>query len=200
MFKDRLQSYLKHRYPAIVLLIIAIGAIYGCFQRIPSAKEMKRDFCCAKMTDIEFTRGWIKDELKLSGTSDIPNSVLSQYFVNRIIPSCPSGGKYWIGSIEEALRCTIHGVAKDAYDIHWAAFYGDTNRLASLVSQGVDLNTPSFCDQWTPLHYAAFAEKTNVITFLLERGADPRKVTRYGKTPSDLTTNIAILRILESKR
>ncbi len=77
---------------------------------------------------------------------------------------------YWLGSL---LICTLitHATAVKADPIHEAAVDGDTERMAQLLNEGVDVNAPD--DAGTPLQWALFANQTAIVSLLLEHGADP---------------------------
>ena len=65
--------------------------------------------------------------------------------------------------------------AAEPLDLHEAAALADTERLRTLLAEGVDVRAPS-ADGFTALHLAAFFAGPASVRLLLEAGADPDAV------------------------
>jgi ankyrin repeat protein len=68
--------------------------------------------------------------------------------------------------------------------LHFAVQDGDIEKVQSLISNGVDINSFDEIDK-TPLHYAVEKEDFMLIDLLLEAGADPNahNEKNIGNTP-----------------
>ena len=66
----------------------------------------------------------------------------------------------------------------------WAAFHGDTTRIASLVNQGRDPNVADY-DGRTALMLAASEGRADCVRWLLAASADPALKDRHGHTALD---------------
>lgn len=65
-----------------------------------------------------------------------------------------------------------------------AAASGDVSKVVSLITNGVNVNTPDY-DGRTALHVASAKNQLNVVKYLLEVGADPRALDNFNNTPLD---------------
>jgi len=73
---------------------------------------------------------------------------------------------------------------RSAAALCWAAFHGDTTRIASLVNQGRDPNVADY-DGRTALMLAASEGRADCVRWLLAASADPALKDRHGHTALD---------------
>ncbi len=59
-----------------------------------------------------------------------------------------------------------HQAQRRMTPLHFAAGAGSVKAVASILEQGVDVNTPAEHD-WTPLHFAAAWGRQSVVELLL---------------------------------
>eukprot|EP00746_Dinoflagellata_sp_MGD_P148797 gnl/MRDRNA2_/MRDRNA2_80960_c0_seq2.p1 gnl/MRDRNA2_/MRDRNA2_80960_c0~~gnl/MRDRNA2_/MRDRNA2_80960_c0_seq2.p1 ORF type:complete len:141 (+),score=12.11 gnl/MRDRNA2_/MRDRNA2_80960_c0_seq2:51-473(+) len=69
--------------------------------------------------------------------------------------------------------------------IHKLVLLGDTNSIACVVRNGIDINTQRACDLCTPLHLALWTGQPYVADCLRKLGADPDLTNRYGESSLD---------------
>lgn len=74
--------------------------------------------------------------------------------------------------------------------LHLAAFLGFVSLLKFLVRHGVDLDSRDNSG-YTALHFAALSNSEECVRTLLAAGADREIVNALGKTPGEMTTDIA---------
>ena len=74
--------------------------------------------------------------------------------------------------------------------LHLAAFLGFPSLLKFLVKHGVDLDSRDKSG-YTALHFAALSNSRECARALLEAGADKEIVNALGKTPAEMTTDLA---------
>ena len=74
--------------------------------------------------------------------------------------------------------------------LHLAAFLGFSSLLTFLVKHGVDLDSRDKSG-YTALHFAALSNSKECARDLLEAGADREIVNALGKTPAEMTTDLA---------
>lgn len=71
--------------------------------------------------------------------------------------------------------------------LHRAAYKGDTEQLAELISAGGNVNSKN-AEGATPLHWAAFKGQLAAAELLLKAGANVNAITDKGSTPLRLAT------------
>ena len=76
--------------------------------------------------------------------------------------------------------------ARGLKPLHLAARNGHTDMVASLISQGSDINT-SDNHGWVPLHHATRCGQLSVVKLLLELGASVTHATRDDRVPLSLS-------------
>lgn len=104
------------------------------------------------------------------------------------------------------------------YDLYWAAYEGDQEKVKALIAQGADVNAPSqSSDHATPLHMAVTYGDVNklhlkdqstlpdevytqsrlkLVKLLIESGANIRASTIDGATPLHMATTKEIVALL----
>ena len=71
---------------------------------------------------------------------------------------------------------------KQALELHQAIFDGDIEKVKSLLSSGVDINSLNR-ENWTPLHTAINQKNIEIVQLLLDRDANLNLISSQGETP-----------------
>ncbi|XP_050716848.1 ankyrin repeat domain-containing protein 40-like isoform X4 [Eriocheir sinensis] len=77
-----------------------------------------------------------------------------------------------------------------------ACCFGDTDAVMTLISRGVNVNSPHEINGWTGLHWACKRDNVEVVRLLLTKGADIDIENNQAQKPAHLTTNLQILQLL----
>lgn len=77
-----------------------------------------------------------------------------------------------------------------------ACCFGDTDAVMTLISRGVNVNSPHEINGWTGLHWACKRDHVEVVRLLLTKGADIDIENNQAQKPAHLTTNLQILQLL----
>ncbi|MFP3012754.1 MAG: ankyrin repeat domain-containing protein [Rickettsia sp.] len=79
--------------------------------------------------------------------------------------------------------------------LHLAAYYGDNNRIVSLIEQGVSVDVRSK-DNWTPLHLASQYANQEGANLLIKNKADPHAYSTHWWTPLHLAAQSGDMEVL----
>jgi hypothetical protein len=167
---DGLQSRKSHTpmlvmFALVGIILVIVALKLHSFQQARERGCWTR--CQSNLRMIDSAKVFASQELNLVPRDTVPTDKMLNYMAHGEMVTCPSGGKYRIGMVNEEPRCSLHGS------------FGDDQ-----------IHT------WTPLHSAAFGSQAEAIEFLLSKGADPNARTRLNETPLDLATDPKVLTIL----
>jgi len=92
---------------------------------------------------------------------------------------------------------------KDGYTpCHGAGFQGRSKIMSMLIDHGLPCTTDTHRDGYTPLHRACWGREqrhTETARVLLKAGAPPDQPGPQGKSPSEMTSNSATLKMLQHR-
>lgn len=102
-----------------------------------------------------------------------------------------------IGQLLIELGANIFATDKAGWSaLHYAARWGETDMVRSLVNKGLDINLPAK-DGWTPLMLAGIHEHYSTFNELLIAGADTSLQTKAGNTIAQLASQKELLTLHE---
>ena len=132
---------------------------------------------------------------RAAGRDEILDGIISDFF------SYNSRNKFlsWVQVLNADYPFEFDMYPKHATSLYYAASFGLCEAVASLVSQGMDLDAPGSRFGGTALHAAVLRQHITVIRILLEAGADPGKSDFNAVTPLHTAAtygNIDVLRML----
>jgi hypothetical protein len=194
---DGLQSRKSHTpmlvmFALVGIILVIVALKLHSFQQARERGCWTR--CQSNLRMIDSAKVFASQELNLVPRDTVPTDKMLNYMAHGEMVTCPSGGKYRIGMVNEEPRCSLHGSFGDD-QIHTAAAIGDVAGIKKQIADHYSVDQRSD-DEWTPLHSAAFGSQAEAIEFLLSKGADPNARTRLNETPLDLATDPKVLTIL----
>lgn len=94
-------------------LVVVAGVIFIAAPALlcgpPAKKTVHKNVCINNLRQIDGAKEELALEKKKTKGESIPYEELHKYIKGGAIPTCPSGGEYFLGSVDEAPRCTIEG-------------------------------------------------------------------------------------------